>query len=259
MASFISIIVVVFVWHVITLIGNQFGVKLYDNVQICILISVYFVIKRSNNGRFRFDFIGMKFKKNSFNQLFIGIGIGMLLYFAWILILSSMKIIKFKGLGFMLYPANKVLINTVSAFAISILAALAEETLLRGIVLNQLMQFKGEIFAIIISSLIFAMCHFQYYQQFNCLFEVFIMGFLYGYLYIITGSLFMSIGVHFAVDFYLIMSGVSNKLLLFIWKINNTDVSLYLSYVQIVVTLILILVLVLYRYKNRKIGVDIEI
>jgi hypothetical protein len=50
----------------------------------------------------------LKLKQNSFRQLFIGIGIGMLMFFIWFLILNVTKTVKFKGIGFMFYPRNKV-------------------------------------------------------------------------------------------------------------------------------------------------------
>jgi hypothetical protein len=50
----------------------------------------------------------MKLKQNSFRQLLIGIGIGMLMVFIWFLILNVTKTVKFKGIGFMYYTINKV-------------------------------------------------------------------------------------------------------------------------------------------------------
>ena len=140
------------------------------------------------------------------------------------------------------------------AFGIATLTGITEEIFYRGIILNQLMQYKGKFFALIISSLIFALAHTQYYHQFNNMFYVFIMAILLGYLYIITRSLFISIGVHFAVDFYLIMSDGYNKVLLFNLKSNNLD--MYFSYAQIFVILILILILAVYRFKHKKTNVN---
>ena len=264
MVSFLAIVVAVLVWSGITFVGGKFGIKLFENnvisvmgIESCILVCQYFVVKKYNNGRFSFDFIGLAFKQNSFKLLFIGIGVGTLMYFSWALILIVMKIVKFKGIGFTFCPAYDVNIAIISALVISIFAGFCEEILCRGIILNQLMQFKGKIFAIIISSLIFTMCHTRYYDHFSSLLFVFAMGILLGYLYVITGSLYLSIGLHFAVDFFQLMSGVSNNFLLFDTKVSDLQLGVYLSYAQGFVVLILILVLVLMDIK--KIGFNSKI
>ncbi|MBU3093306.1 CPBP family intramembrane metalloprotease [Clostridium sp. CM028] len=261
--SFVNIILAAFVWYVITLISRKFGLKLLENnfinysgLEISILIGQYFVIKKYNNGRVSFDFIDMKFKQNSFKQLFIGIGIGTLMYFARVLILSVIKIVKFKGIGFMFYPTNEIIVAIISAFVTCAIVGFTEEILYRGIILKHLMQFKGKVVALIISSLIFTIFHTQYYQQFHALFVVFIMGILLGYLYIITESLYLPIGLHFVVDFYSFITGESNNFLLFDIKISNLVFSLYFDYVTIIVIIILILILAVYKFKHKKLSAN---
>lgn len=258
--SVITIIFSFWIWVLITSICGKLGIKLFENIfiyaaglEICELICQYFVIKKYNNGRFSFHFIDMKLKQNSFKQLLIGVGIGIIVCITYILILSVMKIIKFKGIGFMFHPANNVIMDIISIFVVSILAGFVEEITYRGIILNQLMQFKGTIFAIIISSLIFAMFHGEYYRRPYMLFSVFLNGIVFGYLYIITGSLYLSIGLHFATDFFTNIS--SNCLLYFDAKANLLNM---FAFVEILVALILILGLVLYRYKNKKIAANIK-
>ena len=120
----------------------------------------------------------------------------------------------------------------------------------------KIVKLKGKVFALIISSLIFTIFHTQYYQQFHALFVVFIMGILLGYLYIITGSLYLSIGLHFVVDFYSFITGESNNFLLFDVKISNLVFSLYFDYVTIIVIIILILILAVYRFKHKKLSTN---
>jgi membrane protease YdiL (CAAX protease family) len=79
----------------------------------------------------------MKFKQNNFRQLLIGIGIAMIVCIICILVLSATNSIKFKGTGFMFYPANKVIKDIIIAFMTCVLAGFAEEISLRGIILNQ--------------------------------------------------------------------------------------------------------------------------
>lgn len=266
LVSIITAILAMCVALGITLISIRVGIKLFQNsvmvsavTESCILISQFFVIKKYNNGIFSLKFIDMNLKRNSFKHFLIGIGLGILVYFTYVLILSKMRIIKFKGIGFMFYPTNKVILAVISAFVISVLAGFIEEILFRGVILKNLMKFKGKIFAIIISSLIFPVFHGNYYHQPFSLFAVFIMAIILGYLYIITGSLYLSIGLHFMTDFSLLITGNSNNFLIIDTRIKNSDLMLYFSYVQIFVILILILSLVLYRYKNRKMSTGIEI
>ena len=253
-------------WGGISLIGRKICITLFGNniimlsgMESCILIGQYFVIKKYNKGNFSFDFIDLNFKENSIKQLFIGISIGTLMYIIWVFILSAINIIEFKGIGFLFYPANKVIAAIMSAFVLSFFASLTEEVLVRGIILKHLMKLKGKVFALIISSLIFAMFHTRYYQRPYALICVFTTAILLGYLYIVTESLYLSIGLHFAMDFYPIMTGDSNNLLIFHVKNNKVDLGMYFGYVQIFVDLILILALVLYRYKTKNRGVNIEV
>lgn len=148
----------------------------------------------------------------------------------------------------MLYPANKVIKDIIIAFMTCVLASFAEEISLRGIILNQLMQFKGEVFAIIISSLMFAMFHVtRYYNMPYGLFSVFLNGIVFGYLYIITGSLYTSIGLHFGLDFFMMLC--TARLLYF--EVKDNYLSMY-CFILIFIALMLILGLALYRYKNKK-------
>lgn len=80
------------------------------------------------------------------------------------------------------------------------------------------------------------------------IFSQFLMGIVYGYFYIITGSLYTSIGLHFATDFFYNIS--SNCLLYFDVKNNYYNMFVF---TEISVSLIMILCLALYRYKNKKI------
>jgi membrane protease YdiL (CAAX protease family) len=255
----ISLIIIIFdicVWGAITSISKRTGFKLFDNfsinsscLHIFMLISMYFVVKKYNNGRFSIDFVGMKLKQNSFRQLLIGIGIGMLMFFIWFLILNVTKTVKFKGIGFMYYPINKVFLSTISALMLSISVAFTEEIAFRGIILNQLMQYKGKIFALILSALMFTLCHMEYYNHFYTLLYVFGMGIILGCLYIMTKSLYLSIGLHFVVDFSIYILTFDNSLLVYDAKVSNSLLVLYFNYSQIFTELVMIIVLIFINLK----------
>jgi membrane protease YdiL (CAAX protease family) len=255
----ISLIIIIFdicVWAAITSIIKMIGFKLFDNytinagcLHIFMLISMYFVVKKYNNGRFSIDFVGMKLKQNSFRQLLIGIGIGMLMFFIWFLILNVTKTVEFKGIGFMFYPINKVFLSIISALMLSISVAFTEEIAFRGIILNQLMQYKGKIFALILSALMFTLCHMEDYNHFYTLLYVFGMGIILGCLYIMTGSLYLSIGLHFAVNFGVFILTFDNSLLVYEAKVSNSLLVLYFNYSQIFTELVMIIVLIFINLK----------
>lgn len=75
---------------------------------------------------------------------------------------------------------------------ICILAPLIEETLIRGFVLGGLKNFYGVAIALFISTLLFAILHFNMVQTLSAV----ISGFILGLLYIKTNSLFSCILAH---------------------------------------------------------------
>lgn len=172
-------------------INNLFvSVLIFDTCNIIlqlILAKIY-----SNNV---IEFVGMKFRKKSLKQLLVGIVIGMLIGIIGFLVLRSKKFIEFKGISNICYT------NIIISFFVAFIVGIVEEINFRGIILNQLMQFKGEVFAIIISSILFGLVHIQYYGNPIMLCSTFIFAATVGGLYVITKSLYLSIGLHFAIDF----------------------------------------------------------
>lgn len=241
-----------FVWFIIQFLGRKLGIKLFNNVvlaglgiHIFILISEYFVVKKANEDKFTLEFIGMKSKQNSFNLLFRGIFIGTFLYISWALIMELIRFVDFKGIEDIFYSANKVIINIITLLVLSIFVGFSEEILCRGIILTQLMKYKGRVFAIIISSIIFTMFHVQYYGNYISIIYVFIFQIVSGYLYIITDSIYVSIGLHSASDFYLYISDI-----LFNMKISELQLAKYMGITQIITIIILFLFLLFFNFKK---------
>ncbi|GAA0079115.1 hypothetical protein UT300005_34940 [Clostridium sp. CTA-5] len=79
------------------------------------------------------------------------------------------------------------------AFAVIIIAPLQEEFLNRGIILNGLLKKYSNKVALIISALIFAIMHLNFQQGINA----FILGLFFGYIYIKTKSIYLTIFAHF--------------------------------------------------------------
>lgn len=80
-------------------------------------------------------------------------------------------------------------------FIITLLIAVSEELLFRGIVHTFLGYF--------IASTIFALVHFRYLNKIVLLISVFLLSFLIGYMYELTNNLLVPIAAHFCIDLLL--------------------------------------------------------
>ena len=82
----------------------------------------------------------------------------------------------------------------VTFISVSIFAPFFEEWLCRGIVLRGLLKKVGPVWAIILSALFFALIHANIWQAI----PAFLMGVVFGYVYYKTGSLKLTMLMHFA-------------------------------------------------------------
>lgn len=80
----------------------------------------------------------------------------------------------------------------ISLFQICILAPMIEEIMMRGYLLHGLLISYGSIIALFVSSLLFALLHFNMVQTFSA----FVCGIVLGLLYLQTGSVFCCILTH---------------------------------------------------------------
>ena len=82
----------------------------------------------------------------------------------------------------------------ISFFAIAVLPAFFEEYLFRGIILRGLLSKYAPSLAIIVSSLLFAIVHFNVFQAI----PAFVIGCVMGWVFWKTGSICMTMFMHFA-------------------------------------------------------------
>ena len=91
----------------------------------------------------------------------------------------------------------------------AVVPALAEEMYFRGLVEGILIDMKvGAVHAILISSILFAMMHFQFYYLLPLLF----MGAILGYVYYRTRNLWLSIIMHFMNNAIIVLVALRNKI-----------------------------------------------
>lgn len=172
----------------------------YMGMELVILLIACSIIKKYNEGKFNLDLIGMKFKKRSVKQLFLGVGIALLMQFILYVALTIFGYAKYIGSDFVNYPILNVFVSIIIALGIGASAGFVEEILFRGIILKYLMNKKGKVFALIISSLAFSIYHAGRLDPILML-QAFLIGIVLGYLYIITDSIYLSIGLHSGWDF----------------------------------------------------------
>lgn len=82
-----------------------------------------------------------------------------------------------------------------SIFIIALVVAISEEFLFRGLIQTT--------FGYMTASTIFVLVHFRYLTKPVLLISIIFVSFYIGYLFEITGSLFVTITIHFIVDFLL--------------------------------------------------------
>ncbi|MFS0672699.1 CPBP family intramembrane glutamic endopeptidase [Ornithinibacillus sp. 179-J 7C1 HS] len=93
---------------------------------------------------------------------------------------------------------NKRIFTNISLpkiFLITLLVAVSEELLFRGVLQTN--------YGYLIASITFALVHVRYLRKPILLISVLLVSFVIGYIYIITGSLVVTITTHFLIDFLL--------------------------------------------------------
>lgn len=210
-------IIIFFRIHGLSILNNP--ILQNDILEIVIMVIPCLVVKKFSNQKFNLKLIGITFHgqvKNIFGGMIIGLVDVIVLY----LILWKMKFINFKGLGFEFYAGSEVIKSVFNVFLIAIFAGICEEIFFRGVLLNYLSKAKGNLLALIVSSVIFTIFHISRYHDFLMLISVFIMAIVLGYSFIYTNSLCLGIGIHFAVDFFTNLLSL-NEPNLFIINLSN--------------------------------------
>lgn len=129
-----------------------------------------------------------------FEQIFYyGCLAGLLIVFIDLLLMSILpkKYFDDGGINERIFKNRSIL----QIFIIAFIVAVSEELLFRGIIQT--------VFGYFIASTLFALVHIRYLRKPVLLVSVFLISFYLGYLYKITGNLFVTIVAHFLVDFLL--------------------------------------------------------
>ena len=119
-------------------------------------------------------------------------GIIWLAHIAYMLILAGLEITPPENVLSELLQKPTLLLLIANIFLIAVVAPIIEETLFRGLLFNGIRTYCGIWTAIIISAAIFSGLHFEWLG----FIPRFALGIGLGYLYVKSGSIYPSIGLH---------------------------------------------------------------
>lgn len=145
--------------------------------------------------------IGLKWKRNSLGMLGMGV-LGGTFEIGLIIIISlAAGTLWFQGAGSGVYSAAELQRSLVYGFLAFILVGFGEEVVFRGYIQKRLMLTLGNRWALLVSSMIFMAAHVLTYGKVLDFIDVGLGGVILGYLYILTGSLYLPAAYHFIYDY----------------------------------------------------------
>jgi len=261
MKSLVLTIAAVFLMVLMLSLMRSIGLNIFNNSLLVnalfkslLIIVPCLIIRKYNKGNL-LSSIGLGNNKYGVKYVFIGIGMGLICGMLAFAALFLMKIGFYEGTGFKFYTSKIVIVFMITVFLRACTTAVCEEVFFRGVLLNYLSRYKGKTFGLLVSSIIFTAPHLTRYKRVDELCFVLIGGIVLGYLYVKTESLYMSVGVHFAIDFFMNLTGIKNEVGFLILRINpayslqyfEQSIFLLLSLMYLILLFILILI-----NKNKK-------
>jgi len=194
--------------------------------------------------------------QNRLKEFIAGILIGLVTMSMGYFILIYLEEIFFIKMNF----EFKELLFSILIFTI---ISLAEEILIRGYVLKNLMNSFNKYIALVISSILFSLMHLPNpHINFFSLFDLFLAGIVLGLSYIYTKNLWFPIAMHLSWNLFQALFGfnVSGQEIYSIIEFgmieknswNGGDFGLEGSYLSIIAELIIIIGIGLYYHRNNK-------
>ena len=158
---------------------------------------------------------------------------------------EEIEIALMKGHSPLMFMANTLVLALVPAFA--------EELFFRGLILGDLLRSKvNPVVAIVSTGLLFSIAH----AQFNNILAIWVLGSFLGYLYYISGSLWLSVGAHFTNNFLLILLKYLYNVGFIKADVAEADVPLYATLISIALFLVCLFILNKWR---RPVDFELEL
>lgn len=130
-----------------------------------------------------------------------GIAIDAVFAIAYVLFITIAGVSNVKTSGLSEYGSTAVAVSLVTFFVLSLFVGIGEEMLFRRGLQNYLTGQYGVAVALAVTSFIFAIMHTISQPQPLAIAGIFLVSIILGYMYYITGSIWMPIGFHFFEDF----------------------------------------------------------
>ena len=141
-------------------------------------------------------FINLGFKKTNYQHLVLGVVTGLVIMVTGFYILLFMRQITFLKLQFNI-------MDVILSIGMCIAIAISEEVIMRGYVLNKLMNHLNQWAALAISAVFFSLMHvFNPNMGILSIINLFLAGVLLGLPFVFTKNLWYSIALHFSWNFF---------------------------------------------------------
>ncbi len=144
--------------------------------------------------------MGLQWKTNSL-KLFCAGSIAAVCEIALVILLGFFSgVLWYQQSGSSLYTVGQLADSVLFGVLAFLLVGFGEEVVYRGYILKRLMLSMKEGKALLLSAIIFAAAHLLVYNKPLDLLDVALGGIIMGYLYILSGSIFLPAGYHFVTD-----------------------------------------------------------
>ena len=163
---------------------NNFNIAHIDSVWVYIFIIIYFIIRLGNGLSDVKDDILSVFTKN--NLKLIGLVVVLNIFLSYGCLYLSGHVLN----AYDAYLANSFIAGGL--FATIVVSPISEELIFRGVFLNRLQLVVPPVFAVLISSLLFASLH-----SFGSITSAFVFALCMAVLYLKTENIFVPIFAHF--------------------------------------------------------------
>lgn len=223
----------------------------YVVMEIIIVIIASLMVKKYNQGEFKLDYIGMKVDKNSFRNIVYGFGIVAIMFTLSYFAMYAFGIITFRGYGFADQSPLNVIGTVLLILCTTAFPGFCEEIVYRGVIQNYLMKKMNTPLALLIGAICFSLTHIGRYQDLMSLFCIVVIGSVFGYIFVKTKSIYLSIGLHFAWDFFSSLFGVGKSIFNtnFILVFESSKSGDFFANLIIVIAFIILFFVVVFKYK----------
>ncbi|MCD1296025.1 hypothetical protein CUJ83_13560 [Methanocella sp. CWC-04] len=190
-------------------IEAQVAIVIVQNI-VFILIAYLFYTKVDRK-KFSPDSFGLRVRRDTL-KLF---GLGMLLDVVFIGSLIGISILtgqmSIVTTGFSVYPLSTIVMSFVLLLVATLAVGFGEEILYRGYIQSSLMEKFSMPVALCLASFVFVISHAVTHVQPIYFISIFVLALVFGYLFVVTRSLYVPIGFHFLEDFMVFNVFVSGE------------------------------------------------